>query len=140
MASEVCFSLTLKSGRTTDNGALLLNGDHRHTGTTTVSTKWVKFYGNNELATGDFVVKAGAVAYLGHANAISSKATVSLEKSGVVYAQLTMNQSVTVAGLQLDGVAQLAGVYNSTTHSDYFQGAGNLTVHPRSRGTVFRVQ
>jgi autotransporter-associated beta strand protein len=105
-----------------------LLGDNSYTGTTTIKPGRVILSGDNSAATGDFVVEAGGIAELQTSGAISDLSEVYLEEDGGSYGILDMEADVTVAQLYLDGVAQGAGTYNSTTDPNYFIGNGDLIV------------
>lgn len=146
-------NLVLQGNRSEHNAYLYdlrVYGRLKHTGSTTIKLNFVSLHGDNQAATGEFIVKPGARAYLQHTSAISSAAVVSLEYDGAKYGRLSMNQSVTVAGLKLNGVSQPDGEYNYLTHPEYFGGTGpsevkvgtgTLTVRkPAGAGTLICIQ
>ena len=114
-------------------------GSLEHTGATTVQQGVVELHGDNQAATGNFIVKPGGLARLENTAAVSSASTVLLERDGGNFGRLLLNADVTVAGLHLDGDAQPNGEYTSATHPDYLTGNKTLTVDVSApQGTVIR--
>lgn len=148
-AGQNLLSALVSDGGIVKEGAATLqitNSGNTYTGGTTVNAGILKTgttatagAGTGNLGTGNVTVNAvlsgsPATLQLDNSNAIADLATLTVNAgasaalNGKVALNFTGND--TIAGLIIGGVPQSDGLYNATTHPDYFTGGGNLLVVP----------
>lgn len=88
--------------------------------------------GQNQAYTGDTFLEDGIIRLTSNTSLPSTTSVFLTDTTvaGSPLIELNFTGSNNISGLHILGVEQAAGVYNSSTHSSYFTGAGSLTVIP----------
>jgi autotransporter-associated beta strand protein len=118
----------------TGAGKLQMNADNsNYSGTLILKAGSVEAKLAKCLGKGNVTVKSGASLIVSTDNAIDVKSKLSIESGGTV----VLNNALTLNQLYINGVIQLPGTYNSTTHPTVFSGAQSIMV---GRPTMFTFQ
>ena len=111
-----------------------MNADNsNYSGTLILKTGSVEAKLAKSLGKGSVTVKSGASLIISADNAIDVKSKLSIESGGTV----VLNNAMTLNQLYINGVMQLPGQYNSTTHPTVFSGTQSIMV---GRPTMFTFQ